>query len=84
MDVAQIKFILCGICKRNKKKEGKWNIRLYTGKLKISSHLDYSLLNRIKTIECIMYTQLYYYFILFILLYIYYIIYIFLFNNKDA
>ena len=61
--------------KETKRKKESEIYRLYTGKLKICSHLDYSLLNRIKTIECVMYTQLYYIYILYylyiIILYIY-------------
>lgn len=41
------------------KKKKKVKYRLYADKLKICSYLDYYLLNRIKTIECVMYTQLY-------------------------
>lgn len=63
--------------KETKRKKESEIYRLYTGKLKICSHLDYSLLNRIKTIECVMYTQLYYIYIFYIIIlyYLYYYIY---------
>ena len=73
MDVAQIKYLsFVEYVKETKRKKESEIYRLYTGKLKICSHLDYSLLNRIKTIECVIYTQLYY---IYILYYLYYYIY---------
>lgn len=64
--------------KETKRKKESEIYRLYTGKLKICSHLDYSLLNRIKTIECVMYMQLYYIYILYYLYYYILLYYIYI------
>ena len=79
MDVAQIKYLsFVEYVKETKRKKESEIYRLYTGKLKICSHLDYSLLNRIKTIECVIYTQLYYIYILYYLYYYILLYYIYI------
>lgn len=79
MDVAQIKYLsFVEYVKETKRKKESEIYRLYTGKLKICSHLDYSLLNRIKTIECVMYMQLYYIYILYYLYYYILLYYIYI------